>query len=275
MLTVPGAKLNYQVTGNGPLLLLIAGGDGDARASAGLTDQLKDRYTVLTYDRRGLSASTIDDPSVPITITTHAEDVHHLLAALTTEPAFVHGSSIGAMIALEHVSRHPEQVRRLVAHEPPATQFLPDDERARVFEADREMEESFAKEGAYAALGKFLVIAGIDPHDREDDVRLSRPGKERLPNLEFFLTHDAPAVGRHKLDLDALKRAAARIVPGVGASSGPIMPYRCGVLLAQALGVPHTGFPGGHNGAVFRPKAFAARLHEVLSRDDEDQPGAG
>ncbi|MET8156576.1 alpha/beta hydrolase [Sphaerisporangium sp. NPDC005289] len=260
--------MRYRLRGTGPLLLLIAGGDGDADASQALADGLTDRYTVLTYDRRGLSGSTLDDPARPPTITTHADDAHHLLAALTVGPALVYGSSIGALIALELVARHPEQVSVLVAHEPPATQVLPDAERAEADQAQREVERTFEREGALAALQKFLVVAGIDPADREEDAPLRPPGRERVANLTFFLTHDAPAVRRHRLALDALRSAGTRVVLAVGESSGPIMPYRCTRLLAEALGLPCEKFPGGHNGGVFHPKAFAARLREVLNSPD-------
>ena len=123
-LRVPGAGLYYQTRGTGPVLLLLPGGAGDADNPADLAEQLADRFTVLSYDRRGLSRSTIDDPTEPITLRTHAEDAHHLLAALGTEPAFVVGSSIGALIGLDLATRHPEQVRTLFAHEPPSARLL-------------------------------------------------------------------------------------------------------------------------------------------------------
>jgi pimeloyl-ACP methyl ester carboxylesterase len=266
-LDVPGARLRYLLRGDGPLLLLMAGGDGDAKASDGLADRLADTYTVLTYDRRGLSDSTIDDIADPPTVATHAEDVHHLLAALTAEPAYVYGSSMGALISLELVSRHPEQVGVLVAHEPPATQLLPESERTRARQALQDIEDTYRVEGAFPALRKFAILAGIDPTDREPDEALTPPGLDRLPNLEFFLTHDAPAVRGHLLDLAALKAASTLIVPAVGETSAHIWPHACGRLLAEALGTPYVEFPGGHNGGVFRPRAFAARLHEVLSGD--------
>ncbi|AQZ70876.1 hypothetical protein BKM31_34510 [[Actinomadura] parvosata subsp. kistnae] len=270
VIQVPGATLRYNIRGAGPLLLLVAGGDGDAEASAALADRLAGRYTVLTYDRRGLSGSVIDASAGPPTIGTHADDVHRLLAAVTDEPALVFASSIGAMIGLELVARHPEQVRRLVAHEPPATQFLPEAEREAARRDQREVEEAFRVEGAFAALRRFLVVAGIDPADREEEVVLTPPGPDRLANLTFFLTHDAPAVRRHRLDEAALKAAAPRIVPAVGASSGPIMPYRCALRLAARLGLSPVEFPGGHNAALFRPKAFSGRLREILD-DPSDQ----
>ena len=59
-LRVAGATLFYRVRGTGPLLLILAGGHGDADATDAICEQLIDRYTVVTYDRRGLSRSTID-----------------------------------------------------------------------------------------------------------------------------------------------------------------------------------------------------------------------
>jgi len=117
-LPVPGARLHYKIRGNGPLLLLLQGGDGDADGTDALTDHLTSRYTVLSYDRRGLSRSPASDPAAAIDIATHSEDASRLLAALTSDPALVPGTSIGAVPGLDLISRHPGQVRLLVAHEP-------------------------------------------------------------------------------------------------------------------------------------------------------------
>jgi pimeloyl-ACP methyl ester carboxylesterase len=91
-----GATLFYRVRGSGPLVLILPGGDGDAYTANALCDQLIDRYTVVTYDRGGMSRSTIDASTKPSTIATHGDDAHRLAATLTREPAFVFGSSIGA-----------------------------------------------------------------------------------------------------------------------------------------------------------------------------------
>ncbi|MFC4532867.1 alpha/beta fold hydrolase [Sphaerisporangium dianthi] len=264
---VPGARLRYALRGTGPLLLLIAGGDGDATTSAGLASQLDDRYTVLTYDRRGLSGSAITGQERPLTLTTHADDVHRLLAALTSEPVQVYGSSLGAMVGLELVSRHPGQVSVLVAHEPPAFQLLPEPERSEARQAQRDIEDTHRNEGVIPALRKFVVLAGLDLTDREPDAPIKAPGMDRLANLEFFLSNDAPAVRRHELDIPALKAASTRVVAAAGATSARIWPHRCARLLAEALGAPCVEFPGGHNAGVLRPRAFAARLHETLARE--------
>src|SRR5215831_20164287 len=61
-LQVPGASLYYEVTGFGPLLLMIAGAPADAGVFAPIAAQLADRYTVVTYDWRGSARSPLDEP---------------------------------------------------------------------------------------------------------------------------------------------------------------------------------------------------------------------
>ena len=55
-LDVPGARLYYERRGAGPLLLMI-GSPMDSTGFAGLADALAGRYTVVTYDPRGIGHS--------------------------------------------------------------------------------------------------------------------------------------------------------------------------------------------------------------------------
>ena len=102
--------------------------------------------------------------------------------------------------AVDLAARFPEHVRMLVAHEPPATQLLPDAERARAIADQVGVEEVFRHEGIAAAMKGFAAIAGLNFEDRGPDVKLLRPSPERVANLKFFLTHDAPAVRLYRLD---------------------------------------------------------------------------
>jgi len=97
----------------------------------------------VTYDRRGLSRSILDAPAESLTISTHSDDAHRLLAELTNQPALVFGSSIGALVGLDLVARHPEQVRVLVAHEPPTWELLPDAERDRAMRSQARLGSSW------------------------------------------------------------------------------------------------------------------------------------
>jgi pimeloyl-ACP methyl ester carboxylesterase len=271
MLRVPGASLYYEVRGSGPLLLMIQGGSGNAGGTHGVASQLVDHYTVVTYDRRGLSRSTLDDVAESPPLETHSDDAHRLLAALTSEPALVFGASIGALIGLDLAARHPEQVRVLVAHEPPAPQLLPDAERARAERAQVDVEETYRREGAVAAMKKFVALSGVNFGDREPDFELPAPTSQTAADREFFLTHDASAARRYRLDIAALRAAPTRIVPAGGRTSRQYFPYICATALADRLGRQIVEFPGGHTGFLTHPRAFAATLRDVL----DGAPDAG
>jgi len=73
VLAVPGACLYYQVRGSGPLLLLLQGGGGDADASERMAGPLLGHFTVVTYDRRGLSRSRLEEGTdAPSSLETHS-----------------------------------------------------------------------------------------------------------------------------------------------------------------------------------------------------------
>ncbi|MGI5239131.1 alpha/beta fold hydrolase [Dactylosporangium sp. CA-139066] len=250
--------------GDGPrLLVIVQPGDGDADGSAALVRELVagGGYTVLTYDRRGLSRSPAGDD--PVTIESHTDDLALLLATHAKSPVDVLGLSIGALIGLDLAARYPGLVRTLVAHEPPLTQVLAD---PAPFVARQEaVEAAFRDGGVPAAMAQFLALTGLDPADREPDADIPRPGPQRQANLTFFLTHDAPAARRFRLYLDPLLAGPPpRVIPAVGRSSRG-RPHAEPVLaLARRLGREPAEFEGGHSAHVFRPKAFAARLRELL-----------
>ncbi|MGV9778777.1 alpha/beta fold hydrolase [Streptosporangium sp. NPDC003464] len=162
ILKVPGAELYYEVRGSGPVLLLICGGIYDAAGYTGLAERLAGRYTVVTYDRRGNSRSPLAGAPERQSIEVHGDDAYRVLTAVgvtADEPAYVFGNSSGAVIGLELAARHPEQVRALVAHEPPVLGLLPD--RDHWHAVIQEVEDTFLKEGAGPAMQVFATGMGM------------------------------------------------------------------------------------------------------------------
>jgi pimeloyl-ACP methyl ester carboxylesterase len=132
-LDVPGARLRYDIRdaeaeSSAPPLLMIAL-PMDATGFTTLAGHFRDR-TVVTYDPRGIGRSERTDAAKESTAEQHADDVHRLISALDVGPVNIFGSSGGAVTGLVLVARRPEQVRTLVAHEPPAAYLLPDREQA-------------------------------------------------------------------------------------------------------------------------------------------------
>src|SRR6266702_1245596 len=62
-LNVPGVQLFYEVSGSGPLLILIPGARGDGAVFRPLAHHLSAQYQVVTYDRRGFSRSSLAGPA--------------------------------------------------------------------------------------------------------------------------------------------------------------------------------------------------------------------
>jgi len=282
-LRVPGATVYHEVRGSGPVLLLICGGVYDAAGYAALAERLADRYTVVTYDRRGNSRSPLDGPPAAQRIEVHGDDAHRVLMAVGVtagEPAHVFGNSSGAMIGLELAARHPEQVRTLVAHEPPLFELLPDRDYWRA--AIRNVEDTFRKEGAGAAmqaLGAAFASSGNATPITEGRMPGGREAAQGEPdpetmammvrlqkNMEFFIGSEVPPFNTYVPDFAALRSSTVCIVPAVGEASEGEPPYRAALAVAERLGTRAEVFPGDHGGFGNQAEAFAVKLHEVLSR---------
>jgi pimeloyl-ACP methyl ester carboxylesterase len=260
VLDVPGATLHYDVTGSGPVLLL-AGVPMDASGFAPIVPLLAEDHTVVTYDPRGIARSSVDDPDAQLTPEVLADDLHRLLAAVTSEPADILASSGGAVASLWLAVRHPSQIRTLVAHEPPLTQLLPDaaDHRATT----DMLVESYRTEGVAIAMGRFLSYIGIAPPEAAGHP-LPMP-EEGLRDAAFFLRNIVRTVALAEADLDALRTTPTRIVVAAGETSKGQLANRTALALAEKLGTEPVIFPGDHGGFGEEAQAFAPRLREVLA----------
>src|SRR3954469_17369549 len=87
-ITVPGARLHYEIRGSGPLLLVI-GSPMAAAEFAPLADALATDHTVVTYDPRGYANSPVDDPDAQSPVEERADDIAAILDDLGAESADV------------------------------------------------------------------------------------------------------------------------------------------------------------------------------------------
>ena len=157
-LDAPGATLTYDIRHNEassePILVLI----GFPMAAAGfgtLSKHFTDR-TVVTYDPRGSERSVKSDPTSLASPDDHADDVHRLIQAIGGGPVDLFATSGGAVNALALVSKHPEDVRTLVAHEPPVASIL--DDREYALAACRAVYETYQRSGWGAGMARFIPL---------------------------------------------------------------------------------------------------------------------
>ncbi|MFG3346034.1 alpha/beta fold hydrolase [Streptomyces sp. NPDC048018] len=280
-LDVQGVVLHYQVQGTGPVLLLSQSGEGDADRTVDLVPHLADAFTVVTYDRRGLSRSRLDEPQRTATLVEHADDVRHILAAVTDEPALMLGCSFGAVVGLHAALRHPGLIGTLIAHEPVAPRLLPEAERLAHERELAGLVKLYETEGLRAVLPEIARAVGIDPSgaDAEPGLTPQPLDADRLANFDRFIRHDFAAILDDTLDpgrIASLGPAGTRVVPAAGLTTPrTVFDYRCAEALAELTGSECRFLPGGHNGNTSHPRAYAARLRQILGAEVEAGTGTG
>ena len=280
-LGVRGAVLSYDVrkgdSSTAPVLLLIGSPMG-AGGFVTLAGHFTDR-TVVTYDPRGVERSTKADPASPSTPEEHADDLHRLIAELDAGPVDLFASSGGAVNALALVARHPEQVRTLVAHEPPLATILPDREGALA--ACRAVHDTYQRSGFGAGMAQFIVAVshqgpfGPDyaSQPAPDPAMFGQPTEDDGTRTDPLLGQNMVSCTHFEPDFEALRAASTRIVMAAGAESEGQMASRGAFAVAERLGTTAVIFPSGHGGFLGDeygqpgdPDGFAAKLREVLTQ---------
>lgn len=278
-LEVPGATLTYDVrsgSSDAPPLFIV----GLPMAAAGfvtLASHFTDR-TVMTYDPRGSERSMKTDPTSPVTPDDHADDLHRLILELGAGPVDLFGSSGGGITGMALVSKHPDDVRTLVAHEPPLASVLPDRENAMA--VNRAIHDTYQAKGFGAGMAHFIAVVshrGEFPDEfagqpAPDPAMFGMPAEDDGSRTDPLLgSSNMVTTPYYEPDFDALRGASTRIVIAAGEESQGEMANRGAYAVAERLGTEvvvfpshHGGFLGGEYGQTGDPDAFAAKLRQVL-----------
>ncbi|MFE3446125.1 alpha/beta fold hydrolase [Nocardia sp. NPDC059180] len=265
-LPVPGATLHYEVRGSGPLLLMIPGGGGDAGVFDEMAEVLARRCTMVAFDPRGYSRSPQDGEPQDRQVAVQADDAYRLLTHVTDEPAYVFGTSAGAVVCLELLARYPDSVRTLLAHEPPCFEVLADAATHRTMIG--EVRSLFRTDGVGPAMARFVIGIGgtltpppdfseLPPHIRELRARLAE-------NMPAMVEHELKAITSYQPDFAALAASADRLTLAVGRDSGSALSARPAAAIADRLGLEVAEFPGDHNGIRTEANSFAEQLIEAF-----------
>jgi pimeloyl-ACP methyl ester carboxylesterase len=116
---INGAKIWYDVHGDGTDHLLQIGGAGFAHENFGfVTPLMTPHFKVIEFDLRGYGLS--ERPEQHYTMETWADDIAGLLDHIGVDRTHVHGTSMGGMVGLAFAGKYPDRVNRLILDCPSA-----------------------------------------------------------------------------------------------------------------------------------------------------------
>ncbi len=110
--SVNGAEIFYQDSGEGDILVLLHGYPLSGALFERVRDDLDDDHRVITIDHRGYGNSTTPEPVT--NVTTYAEDALAVLEEIGVESAVIGGMSMGGPIMFEMYRQAPEVFEGMV-----------------------------------------------------------------------------------------------------------------------------------------------------------------
>jgi len=244
-IAINGARLQYDVAGDGPETILFIHGLMLASESwAAQRDHFAATYRVVTYDLRGQGRS--EQTRDRLDLDALAEDAAALIEALNMGPCHVVGFSMGAFIAMRLAARHADKVRS-VALIGPSAEAEEKNNRPRYLL----MMALVTLFGPRPLAGRMMQIlfgdTFLDDPDRAAERRKWRQVVDTLPRS---VVRAAAASARRVSMVNELPKIVAPTLVISGAEDRPISP-----VLARAVA-------DGIAGAVFHP--FAATGHAVM-----------
>lgn len=251
-----GTDIAYDVEGQGRLLVLVAGGNGDRRRFAALSAQLPDRNTIVRYDRRANFRSN-GDIHAELNMAQQGRDAAAVIRALGNEKAFVFGHSAGTNIALKLTRDHSQLVRGLVDHEPPITDLLPKPEATTRRHFFDRVYSTYKAHGGAKPMKLFnTAFVGLD-------LNASAPGDQGSAYARF-LAHEFIVISRFVPDLTLLRNNAVPMVTARGRTSADAFYALTARELARQLPCPCIEISGHHLSYATDPQLFANELHQIL-----------
>ena len=261
-----GASVWYRRLGDGPPLLHIHGSAFGHRNFERLTPLLIDRFGVIDFDLPGYGQSIGGPTKQGMDGLSH--QVAELVGAIGYERVHVHGTSFGAMIALNLAAHHPDRVDRLVL-----SCFL-----ARYDNAARMMRSTWkraALESGMEAVADLTSVAGFARRFYDE------PWAEaQLAWMREAFSHTEPAAfvasteTIERADLSPLVEkvtAPTLLIAGAEDNMTPFRPSPSGVGMAQIaerLPVVETSILAecGHYLVIEQAPAAADLVTEFLTR---------
>lgn len=217
-----GTVLGYDAVGTGPTLLIVDGATVSRSygSSNRMAEHLSDRFTVVSYDRRGRGESTDNTATAGDAVQREIEDIDALITAAGA-PAVAFGMSSGAMLLLRAAAElGPDRIAAIALYEPP---LMPEGGRddAAAYTAALTAALGEGRRGDAAAL--FLARVGM-PAEAVDGMRGS-PAWAGLEAIAPTLAYDDAAMGDSSVPDVVVARVRIPVLTLAGGASPRLLQY--------------------------------------------------
>jgi pimeloyl-ACP methyl ester carboxylesterase len=189
-----GTTIAYDKKGQGPVLILVLGALNRRSQGKKLTGLLSDRFTVVSYDRRGRGDST---DALPYTTYKEVEDLEALINEVGGS-AYLYGHSSGCVLALLAAKELGMKVEGLVLYELP---YNADPAAQSASEAYRQqLKQLLAEDKRGDAVALFVKSVGVS--DKQITAMERLPMWKGLIAMAPTLAYDTIELMEQYLELD-------------------------------------------------------------------------
>lgn len=254
---VNGARLFYEVAGEGPAVVLIHAGIADRRMWDEQFDEFAQHFRVIRYDARGYGRS--DMPAGPFA---HRDDLDGLLLFLGVERAALVGLSMGGSTAIDFTLDHTAMVWALVPVAAGVSGYQYSESMTR---ADAEEEAAFER-GDMDAVYEINLRTWVDGPTRPPDA-VDPAIREKVRQMQRDASTSTDGQPR-RLDPPAIGRLAEITAPTfviAGDADMPDMPAIADLLTTGIAGAQQAIIPGvAHMVNMERPAEFNRLVLDFL-----------
>ena len=261
---IGGARIYYEVAGDGHPLLLLHAGVADSRMWDDQWQPFARRYRVIRYDLPGFGQSRLPDGPYAA-----HEEPAGLLRSLGVGRAHVVGVSWGGRIALDFTLAHPEMVSALVLVCPSVSGQDPS-EAVRRFGAE---EEQLLERGDLAGATELNVRMWVDGPRRTPD-QVAHSVRERVREMQYhaFSVPMPEHVEAVELEPPAIERLGEVRAPTLLAVGDHDIEEKLAIvdrLAAEIPGARKVVFPGAaHMITMEQPTDFNRVVLDFLAAHD-------
>ena len=183
---INSVNLNYEVTGQGPAVVLIHGGNGSTQDWSNQIAVLSPKYKVVALDIRGHGKSASPKNETEYSIPIFAEDVLGLVDLLGISTCCLIGHSLGGYIALEFAVSYQDRMAGLVLVDTASEQLVEDSKTTQLLQKLYQLAASQGIEAAFEYDDQFNPTK-IERLKKHPELRQKSPQTKQMPSVAGYI----------------------------------------------------------------------------------------